>query len=131
MIVAMIATALTLGSANKAYAAVTMGPTAVERHATIPFQSGQQVFEGICQGCHMPNARGAVGAGTYPSLVNDLKLQVPGYPLAIVVHGQKAMPGFAKWLSDQQIANVVNYIREHFGNHFHDHVSPEDVGKQR
>jgi cytochrome c2 len=31
-------------------------------------QSGEQLFANVCQGCHMPNAKGATGAGTYPSL---------------------------------------------------------------
>ena len=35
-----------------------------------PQQTGEALFKGICQGCHMPNAQGAVGAGAYPALAS-------------------------------------------------------------
>jgi len=28
-----------------------------------PFQGGEAIYKGVCQGCHMPNAGGAKGAG--------------------------------------------------------------------
>jgi mono/diheme cytochrome c family protein len=30
-------------------------------------------------------------------------------------------------LTDQQIADVVNYVRTHFGNSYKDRVAPADV----
>ncbi|MEW9623409.1 c-type cytochrome [Rhodanobacter geophilus] len=36
--------------------------------------SGQQIFEHICQACHMPDARGASGAGRFPALAGDARL---------------------------------------------------------
>jgi mono/diheme cytochrome c family protein len=89
--------------------------------------SGEQLFAAICQGCHMPDARGAVGAASYPSLAGDKKLEAAGYPVAIVVRGQRAMPGFGFLMSDDQVAAVVNYLRSHFGNDYRDMVTPEDV----
>jgi mono/diheme cytochrome c family protein len=44
-----------------------------------------------------------------------------------VLKGQKAMPFFALQLNDQQVADVVNYVRTHFGNKYRDKVKPEDV----
>ena len=35
---------------------------------------GRQIFEQICQVCHMADARGAVGAGHYPALAHDRTL---------------------------------------------------------
>jgi len=49
------------------------------------------------------------------------------YPVSIVLKGQKAMPFFAMQLDDQQVADVVNYLRSHFGNRYRDKVKPEDV----
>ena len=37
----------------------------------------------------------------------------------------------ARLLNDQQIADVVNYIRTNFGNNYKDKVKPEDVKAQR
>jgi len=90
-------------------------------------QSGEQLFVNICQGCHMPDARGAVGAGTYPSLAENRNLLSGGYPVYVVVRGQRAMPPFAAMMSDDQVAAVVNYLRTHFGNDYKDVVTAEDV----
>ena len=94
-------------------------------------QSGEAVYRGICQGCHMPNAMGAVGAGAYPRLAGNPKLSEAGYPLYMVIYGRKAMPGFGGYLDDVQVANVVNYLRSHFGNRYTDKVTPADVARMR
>ena len=77
---------------------------------------GRKLYETICQGCHMSDARGAQGAGIYPALAANLKLASAAYPEYIVLHGRGSMPGFGKWLTDEQIASVVNYVITHFGN---------------
>lgn len=97
----------------------------------LPQQGGEAIYKGICQDCHMPDARGATGAGSYPALANNPKLAEAGYPVAMVLHGQKAMPPFGGSLDDQQIADVVNYVRSHFGNRYKDKVTPADVKTQR
>ena len=43
--------------------------------AMFPMQGGQAIYEGVCQGCHMPDAKGAVGAGMYPALASNPKLE--------------------------------------------------------
>jgi mono/diheme cytochrome c family protein len=96
-----------------------------------PFESGEAIYKGVCQGCHMPDAKGAVGAGAYPALAKDENLETAGYPISIVLKGQKAMPFFAMQLNDQQIADVVNYVRTHFGNKYKDKIKPEDVKLMR
>jgi mono/diheme cytochrome c family protein len=92
-----------------------------------PQQKGEDLYRAICQGCHMPNARGAVGAGAYPSLVNNPRLRSAAYALSVVANGQKAMPWFGGPLTDTQIAEVVGYVRTHFGNHYSAHVTAADV----
>ncbi|MEA2835968.1 MAG: hypothetical protein QOD89_518, partial [Bradyrhizobium sp.] len=90
-------------------------------------QSGEQLFANVCQGCHMPDAKGAVGAGAYPSLAGNRNLEAAGYPVYVVVRGQRAMPPFGAMMSDDQLAAVVNYLRTHFGNDYPDAVTAEDV----
>ena len=101
------------------------------RATGLPQRGGEAIFKGVCQGCHMPDARGAVGAGLYPALARNSKLEVAGYPVSVVIHGQKAMPAFGQAFDDQQIADVVNYIRTHFGNDYKDAVAPADVHSAR
>jgi mono/diheme cytochrome c family protein len=94
-------------------------------------QSGEALYADICQGCHMPEGVGAVGAGAYPALARNPKLATVGYPLFLIIHGRKGMPPFGKLLTDQQVAAIVNYIRTHFGNDFPDAVSDDDVRAAR
>ena len=89
--------------------------------------TGEELFASACQACHMPDGKGAVGAGTYPSLVQDSKLEAGGYPVYVVVRGQRAMPPVGAMMSDAQVAAVVNYVRTHFGNQYQDAVSADDV----
>ncbi len=90
-------------------------------------KSGADLFANICRGCHMPDGKGATGAGTYPSLAGDSNLESSGYPVGIVVNGQRAMPPFGAMMDDDQVAAVVNYVRTHFGNGYRDAVTAADV----
>jgi mono/diheme cytochrome c family protein len=93
--------------------------------------SGEELYTNVCRGCHMPDAAGASGAGTYPSLAGNPNLQSSGYPITLVVRGQRAMPPFGDMMNDDQIAAVVNYVRTHFGNDYRDAVTARDVKDAR
>ena len=101
------------------------------RRDTLPQQGGEAIYSGICQDCHMPDARGATGAGSYPALAHNTNLETASYAIAVVVNGQKAMPAFGSAFTDQQVADVVNYVRTHFGNSYADLVTPGDVKAAR
>jgi mono/diheme cytochrome c family protein len=89
--------------------------------------SGEELFANVCQGCHMPDGKGATGAGTYPSLAGDKALETAGYPVYVVVNGQHGMPPVGIMMTDDQVAAVVNYVRTHFGNDYRDSVTAENV----
>jgi mono/diheme cytochrome c family protein len=93
--------------------------------------SGEELFNNVCRGCHMANGTGASGAGTYPSLAKNQNLQSSGYPITLVVRGQRAMPPFGDMMNDDQVAAVVNYVRTHFGNDYRDAVTAKDVKDAR
>ncbi|HEY2009181.1 MAG TPA: cytochrome c [Rhizomicrobium sp.] len=101
------------------------------RGGHFPMQGGEAIYKGVCQGCHMPDAKGAVGAGMYPALAENPKLEEAGYPLGVIINGQKAMPPLGAYFNDAQIADVVNYIRTHFGNHYTDKVTAAEVKTMR
>ncbi len=90
-------------------------------------RSGEALYRSICQGCHMTDGRGAVGAGRYPSLVADARLATASYPVLMVLNGNGAMPSFAGALDDAQVAAVVGYVRTHFDNRYDDAVAPAQV----
>jgi mono/diheme cytochrome c family protein len=102
-------------------------PPALSQGFRFTESTGEELFASACQGCHMPDGKGAVGAGTYPSLANDSNLAAGSYPVDIVVRGQRAMPPVGAMMSDAQVAAVVNYVRTHFGNQYRDAVSADDV----
>ncbi|HLQ86301.1 MAG TPA: cytochrome c [Salinisphaeraceae bacterium] len=92
--------------------------------------SGEAVYANLCQACHMPDGKGAEGAGMYPALVDDGMLAAAAYPITVIVHGLRGMPSFAVMLTDEQIAAVVNYLRSEF-NDFDADVSAADVAAIR
>jgi mono/diheme cytochrome c family protein len=100
--------------------------------------SGAQTYEKICQGCHMPDGRGAVGAGAYPAFAGSPTVASSRYLAVTILNGRRNMPAFAKpsgqgfwfqstWLTDKQIADVVNYIRTSFGNDYNDPITAAEV----
>lgn len=108
--------------------------------AALAHADGEKIFRHICQGCHMPDARGASGAGSFPALAGDPRLASARYAAAIILHGRRNMPAFGPRpdlrgfdamlhvdLSDAQIAAVVNFIRSHFGNRYADTLDAADV----
>jgi mono/diheme cytochrome c family protein len=97
------------------------------RGEAFAMQGGEAIYRGVCQGCHMADAKGATGAGTYPALANNPRLAAPAYVAAIVMNGHKGMPPFRGHFSDAQVADVVNYVRTHFGNRFKGEVKAADV----
>jgi mono/diheme cytochrome c family protein len=100
--------------------------------------SGELIYQQICQGCHMPDGRGASGAGHYPALAGDRALLSAQFMALTLIEGRRNMPAFGgisqegfsyivPTLDDEQIAAVTNYVRTHFGNHFKGTISAAEV----
>ena len=108
--------------------------------ASVRNVSGEDIYRQICQGCHMPQGEGSAGAGHYPKLAGDAALVSRDYVALMVINGRNDMPAFGApasliWdgptvhLSDAQIADVVNYVRSHFGNKYKDRVTEAEVAR--
>lgn len=104
--------------------------------------SGTQTYAQICQGCHMSQGRGAVGAGSYPAFAGNPAVASSRYMAVTILNGRRNMPAFAKpsdwqfwfpptWLTDRQVADVINYIRTSFGNDYQDPITATDVKSLR
>ena len=93
--------------------------------------SGESMYTHVCAGCHMPDGKGAVGAGFYPALAKNENLVSSGYPVYVVLKGLNGMPPVGGMMTDQQVADVVNYVRTHFGNEYKDPVTAADVAPYR
>jgi mono/diheme cytochrome c family protein len=99
---------------------------------------GRQIYEHICQGCHMPDGGGAAGAGRYPALAKDPTLVSRQFMALTILTGRRNMPAFGAkhavgfggppvTLTEAQIAAVVNYVRTNFGNHYTDAITAAEV----
>jgi mono/diheme cytochrome c family protein len=129
----MTKTALPIAGLALALAALSGTAQAQRRGGDAPYpeKTGEEIYRNVCQGCHMPDGRGAQGAGMYPALAGDKRLTSKAYPAMVVVRGQKAMPEFGSGLTDVQVAAVVNYVRTHLGNDYGDVMTTEEVAPLR
>jgi mono/diheme cytochrome c family protein len=105
---------------------------------TLSTTDGRQIYEQICQGCHMPGGRGAAGAGEYPALARDPALASRQYVALTILMGRRNMPAFGAkhakgfispplTLNEDQIASVINYVRTHFGNRYTDLITAAEI----
>jgi len=105
------------------------------------YEAGAKLYEKWCAECHGANGAGMPPA--YPPLANNqsIAMPFPANPVRLVMFGgyppvtQKnprpfGMPPFAQTLSNEEIAAVVTYIRQSWGNRAAA-VSPADVDKYR
>ncbi|MEW5687561.1 MAG: cytochrome c [Pseudomonadota bacterium] len=90
-------------------------------------KTGEEVYVMMCQVCHMPGGKGAVGAAAFPALANNPRLGTAAYPIYIIEGGKGGMPWFRETLTPAQVASVVTYLRTHFGNNFPEPVTAAEV----
>lgn len=91
-------------------------------------ERGKGVYDRTCVACHGANGEGGVGKALAKSAIatGDIK----GH-LDIVVHGKAgtAMQAFGGQLNEVDLAAVVTYERNAFGNNMGDMAQPVDVYK--
>jgi cytochrome c oxidase subunit 2 len=93
---------------------------------------GEKVFTSTCAACHQANGEGI--PGTFPALKGGAIATGPKADhLALVMNGKTgtAMVGFASQLSDTDLAAVVTYERNSWGNGTGDLVQPSEVRAAR
>lgn len=94
---------------------------------TPPPVTGEQIYQQVCQACHMADAKGGAGAAAIPALAKNPKLAEAGYPIGMIAQGRGAMPPLTDLLGPAQIAAVVTYVRTHFGNSYKKPVTEAEV----
>jgi mono/diheme cytochrome c family protein len=111
------------------------------QHIEPMMQQGAKLYQEHCMDCHQRHGEGV--RRVYPPLVNNEAILMP-YPInaiRIVVNGgfppstrdnprPYGMPPFGQDLSDAQIAAVVTFVRQSWGNHALP-VSPAEVTSAR
>jgi mono/diheme cytochrome c family protein len=98
---------------------------------------GAALYMDNCGGCHQSTGRGI--ADVFPPLAGNgvVVASDPGNILKVVDGGIPArggyipMPSFKDKLTDQQVADIANYIRTSWGNGAQPNVTPAMVAKMR
>lgn len=78
--------------------------------------SGQPLYEQHCATCHQKDGKGK--PGQYPKLAGNpiVTLEDPIPAITTVVNGKGEMPEFGDKLSSDEIASILSYIRNSWGN---------------
>lgn len=89
---------------------------------------GEKVYMTACAACHMPNGEGL--PGVFPALKgSDMALNDMPAHINVVVNGKAgtAMQAFGKQLSLKELAAVITYERNAWGNNTGETVQAKDV----
>ncbi|MCF6365575.1 MAG: cytochrome c [Bacteroidales bacterium] len=84
------------------------------------YSAGEKIYTTTCQACHQANGEGV--EGSFPGLKGK------AVDLSAITNGREgtAMIAYKNQLSDQEIADVANFVNHSFGNNF-DEVTVEDI----
>ncbi|MFG6178826.1 cytochrome c oxidase subunit II [Halomonas sp. THAF12] len=94
-------------------------------------ERGEQVYGTICASCHQPDGSGSPPA--FPALAgNQALLDDRERHITTVVNGVSgtAMPGFSNTLDPVEIAAVITYERNAWGNDAGDSVQPSAIAER-
>lgn len=93
---------------------------------------GEQVYKKVCAACHQPGGTGL--PGVFPALKgSELVLNDRTAHIDIVLYGKSgtAMQSFDKQLTLKELAAVITYERNAWGNNTGDSVQPKDIDQAR
>jgi cytochrome c oxidase subunit II len=92
-------------------------------------ERGAKVYASNCAVCHQPTGK---GAGQFPALDGSKIVNGPiAQHVSIVLKGKNAMPSWAPTLNDVEIASVITFERNSWGNHTGDILQPKQVADAR
>lgn len=78
-------------------------------------ESGEQLFLANCAECHQADGQGI--PNIYPALAGNETVLGSGVDVALVMRvGRGEMPSFKDSLNSEQIAAIINYVRNAWGN---------------
>lgn len=90
-------------------------------------ETGRTFYVGLCAGCHgtegegQPHGSVPMDTNTtamLPDPRNLIRIIAEGIPARALAHGERMqpMPGFADRMTHEELAELVNYLREQWGN---------------
>lgn len=90
---------------------------------------GESLYAANCSVCHRPKGEGI--ENVFPPLQdNAYVLGDPAILVQTVLEGRGGMPSYQSSLNDQQLSQLISYVRKNFGNNG-DAVSPALINQVR
>jgi nitrite reductase (NO-forming) len=114
-------------------------PHSSRKELPVQTKNGKEVYIQYCQNCHMENGEGL--EGVYPPVAKTKYVKNTNKIIDVILYGQFGkvkvngkkyntdMPA-QDYLTDEQIADVLTYIRSNMGNKY-PAVTPEQVKARR
>ena len=94
-------------------------------------ENGRFLYRRNCAGCHLLSGEGQATLGA-PRLKGSAVVKGPvAAHIDFALRGRNVMPPFANILDDEQLAAIVSYQRNAWGNNSGGIVSVVEVGAQR
>jgi cytochrome c oxidase subunit 2 len=92
-------------------------------------ERGEKVYMANCAVCHQPTGK---GGGPFPALDGSKIVNGPiAEHVSLVLKGKNAMPSWAPTLSNVEIASVITFERNSWGNHTGEVLQPRQVADAR
>jgi mono/diheme cytochrome c family protein len=92
--------------------------------AALAQDAGEQLFLNNCAECHQRDGKGI--PNIYPALAGSEVVRGSGVDVALVMLiGRGEMPSFAGSIADEDMASIINYVRNAWGN------NGEEISAQR
>lgn len=107
-------------------------PVGEELTLQVLMAKGEEVYNTHCASCHQANGEGI--PGTFPPIAGSPLAKGPVEDhIDIVLNGKGMMPAFGEgdMLNDVDLAAVITYQRNAFGNETGDVVQPSDIEDNR
>jgi len=76
--------------------------------------NGKLVYESKCASCHKADGSGDASLN-YPNLAEHASHESDAEIVTVVLDGEEAMPAFRASLDDQEVADLLAYIRAEWG----------------
>ena len=92
-------------------------------------ERGAKVYASNCAACHQPNGK---GMGAFPALDGSKVVNGPKEgQIRLLLNGKNAMPKWAGVISDGDIAAVITYSRNAWGNKTGEVIQAQDIVNAR
>ena len=94
-------------------------------------ENGRLLYRRNCAGCHLLTGQGQATLGASPLTGSAVVKGPVAAHIDIALQGRNVMPPFADVMNDEQLAAILSYQRNAWGNNTGDLVQPSEIKAAR